>query len=284
MVSASASLSSPYDLPFQAISDLKIPAVLSCALSTLHYCHYLGRELFRLEFRSQAPAQYLAGVFLNAQCGQQAFVQAAAKVVLIAKECLGVIEEGGRLTRCVEGLWDSLKLPSRVALQYSAQRFALWNPEADSDAKPWFSQFWWPFAVVIARITLVARRIFDLLATCWHLHFYMWGLSEALSTDPRIQSEAIDDLLVNLGEVADQVGGQDRRLAKAVAQYRPWIDRALQLMGIQWSAQAIVDTLEDFASRADHVSGALSLPLQGAETACEGAVSVVGALVSRSSK
>ena len=108
----------------------------------------------------------------------------------------------------------------------------------------------------------------------------MWGLSEGLSADPRIQSEAIDDLLVNLGDVADQVGGPDKRLARAVAQYRPWIDRALQLMGIQWSAQAIVDTLEGFAVKADQVSGLLALPLQGAGTACEGAVSVVGELFS----
>ena len=273
-------LTSPYDLPFQAISGLKIPSVLSAALSVLHYCHYLGRELFRLEFRSEAPAQYLAGVFLNAQCGQQDFVRAAAKVVLIAKECLGVVEEGGRLTGCVEGLWESLKLPSTAALQYSAQRFTVWDSDPDDDTKPWFSQFWWPISVVIARITLVVRRVFDLLASCWRLHMNMWGLSEGLSADPRIQSEAIDDLLVNLGDVADQVGGPDKRLARAVAQYRPWIDRALQLMGIQWSAQAIVDTLEGFAVKADQVSGLLALPLQGAGTACEGAVSVVGELFS----
>lgn len=284
MVSMIPTLSSPYNLPFQAISDLKIPSVFSAALSVLHYCHYLGRELFRLEFRTEAPAQYLAGVFLNAQCGQQEFVRAAAKVVLIAKECLGVIEEGGRLTRCVEDLWESLKLPSKVSLQYSAQRFTMPDSDPDDDAKPWFSQFWWPFSIVIARITLIVRRIFNLLASCWYLHLHMWGLSEALSTDPRIQSEAIDDLLVNLGDVADQVGGPDRRLARAVAQYRPWIDRALQLMGIQWSAQAIVDTLEGFTEKADQVSGFLAIPIQGAGTACEGAVSVVGTLVSRTHK
>ena len=275
-------LSSPYDLPFQAISDVQIPSVVSAALSVLHYCHYLGRELFRLEFRSQAPAQYLAGVFLNAQCGQQEFVRAAAKVVLIAKECLGVIEEGGRVARCVEDLWESLKLPSGEALRYSAQRFTVCN--SDSDERPWFSQLWWPFSIVMARISLVVRRLFDLLAGCWNLHMHMWDLSEALSADPRIQSEAIDDLLVNLGEVADQVAGEDRRLVRAVAQYRPWIDRALQLMGIQWSALAIVDTLESFAERAGRVSGLLALPLRSAGIACEGAISVVGTLVSQTPK
>jgi hypothetical protein len=281
MVSVSPPLSSPYNLPLQAISDLGLPSPVSGALSVLHFCHYVGREIFRLEFRTQAPAQYLAGVLLNAQYGQQAFVQVVAKVVLIAKECLGVIEEGGRVTRSIEALWESLVLPRTISLLYSAQRFALSDPEVDGTSKPWFSQFWWPISIVVARINLVARRIFDLLAGCWRLHFYMWGLSEALGADPHILSEAIDDLLVNLGEVADQVGGREGRLARAVAQYRPWIDRVLQLMGINWSAQAIVNTLEGWASGMGHVSSALAIPAQGAADAWKGACSIVSTLITQ---
>jgi hypothetical protein len=280
MVNVLPVLSTPYSLPWQAISDLGIPPVVSGALSVLHFCHYLGRELFRLEFRTEAPAQYLAGVLLNSQCGQHAFVQAAAKVVSIAKECLGVIEEGGRLKTSVEFLCESLQLPHKVSVLYSAQRFAQPDPELAVQSKPWVAWMWWPIAIVISKISLVVRRIFDLLAGCWRLHLSMWSLSEALGSDPHIQSEAIDDILVNLGEIADQVGGQNRRLARAVDQYRPWIDRALQLMGIQWSAQAIVHTLEGFAAGAEQAAEALAIPIQGAGEATCGATALAGSLAS----
>ena len=242
MAGAISAAVSPFRIPLVLVSELPLPPLISVGVKALHYCTHVQRELLRWDARSQSPFLYLGGVLVRSQCDHLPFLRAVAKVVLVARESLRVVESGEEVVRCVEAFYEALKIPSKMALRYRMQRIRL---------KRRFSNHWssclpWQLFVIAERASLVARRALSLLLACWCLHVSMACLSEAITSDG---PAAIDDLFVNIEAIATAVASEEEKMSELVRRNIRWVDRSLQLMGIPLSARDIIRTLDQFSSQ-----------------------------------
>lgn len=239
---------SAFELPTTTLSELHFPPMLSRAVGAIHLCHYMGRVLFRFETRTRAPIQYMAGVVTNAVYGDNRFVQVVAQIVAVARELFAIIEEGGGVLVRWQGVWSACSLPSLPSLVFAENR--LIGGVRIDELVDRLSTF---LSIAVSALQLIALRVAELVAAVWCLNLHLFAMYDAIWLNPNSRSAAIDDVFINLGEVADHIMGTERQLLKAVTEYRALVDTVFQLVHSDCSAQMIIDRLAKIASGVEGV-------------------------------
>lgn len=272
------SISEPFEFSFDTISHLQLPQAASLAVKTIHVCHFLGRAISRLELRHQHPGLYLAGVVANAHLGDTVFLKVAAQIVRIAQVFFSVVEEGGKLVHSWTRLWDAFSPPQWICVPYMGNRLASdeWNLQEGLAPSVLFLP--WPVALIASRVMLVVMRIAEVVSHIWKLNLFLFDLYDAVWLNPHSQSEVIEDLFMNLHDIADQWMSRERRLAQAVDAHRLWIDGLLKLAKVDWSAETLVRLLNGFADQVEGVTQVCAAPAQAIVAMAKGSTAVSAAL------
>ena len=271
----SASLAFPMD----AISFLNLPQPVSLVVRAVHLCNFFGRSIARLEIRQQHPGLYLAGVFANARYGDAEFLRVAAQIVCIAKTFLSVAEDGAQIIHGCSRIDDSLLLTKRIVLPYAENRLTSdrWSAQEGRTLPLLFLP--WPVAHILSHAILLPKRVIGVIQDIWNLNMHLFDMYDAIQMNPHSRSAAIDDLFIDVGDMVGQVIGRERRLSKAVGEYRPWVDAVLRLMGVDSSAQKIIGILDRFADQAQEIKERGEAPAHAAMEVMKGASAVISSFV-----
>jgi hypothetical protein len=273
------SISEPFEFSVDAISHLQLPKAASLAVECVHICHFLGRALSRFELRQRHPGLYLAGVLTNAKFGDFVFLKVAAQIVHLAQVFFSIVEEGGMLVHSCNRLWKAIFPPKWIAVPYMENRLTReeWNLQEGRAPSVLFLP--WPVAFIASNIMLVVMRIVEVVSHIWQLNLYLFDLYDAVWMNSRLQSEAIDDLFMNLHDIAGQFLSRERRLSQAVAAHGQWIDRLLKVMKVDWTAERLEAILNGFADQAEGIGTVCALHGQAMGEMVKGSSSIATALI-----
>lgn len=271
-------IESPCSFSIEAISHLQLPEGVSYAVQCVHLCHFFGRALTRLELRQQNPGLYLAGALANAKFGDHGFLKTVAQIVRIAQVLFATVEEAGELVNSCDRLYASLSFPRWIALPYMRNRLAHPEWRSQEGRAPSILFLPGPVAIVAAVIMLVVLRIGDIVTHLWRLNLCLFDLYDSIWMDPHSQSEMIDDLFLNLHDMADQFLSRERRLARSVAFHRQWVDELLKMAHVNWSAGQLVTTLDGFANQIEGAAGVYAPPIRAMTEMAKSSSAVASAL------
>ena len=278
MVCVCRSISEPFEFSVEAISHLQLPQAASLAVTCVHLCHFLGRALSRLELRQRHPGLYLAGVLANAQLGDTGFLKVTAQIVRIAQVFFSTVESGGKLVHGCNRLWDAISAPKWISVPYMENRLAREEWDLQEGRAPSVLFLPRPLALIASSVMLVVMRIVEVMFYIWQLNLCLFELYDAIWIDPHSQSEAIDDLFINLHDIADQFISRERRLSQAVAAHSQWIDELLKIVKVDWTAERLVSTLNGFADQAEGIAGVCAVPAYAMVEMVKGSSSITAAM------
>lgn len=272
-------MTASFEFSHEAIGRLQLPEPIGVAVTCVHLCHFFGRTLRRLDVRQQHPGLYLAGVLANARFGDSRFLKMAAQVVRIAQVLLKTVEESGRLVHSCQRLADSLHTPKRITLFYMTNRLSHEKWPSQEGRAPSVLFLPTPVAVVASSLMVIVMRIVEIVSHIWRLNLCLFDLYDAVCLDPHSQSEVIDDVFLNLRDIAGQFMSRERRLAHAVASHRQWIDELLKLSHVEWSAHNLAATLNSFADQVEGLSAVSAVPVHTVSQMAQGSLALSAALV-----
>jgi hypothetical protein len=256
------SVPEPFEFSDDAISHLQLPQVASFAVKCVHFCHFYGRSLTRLELRGQHPGLYLAGAFAHAQYGDTGFLKVTAQIIRVAQVLFMTVEESGKIVHSCKRLGDAIHGQQWISVPYMENRITdeKWNLQEGRAPAVLFLP--WPVSYIASRIMLVVMRIVEIISHIWQLNLLLLDLYDAIWMNPYTQAQAIEDVFINAQAVADQFVSRERHLARAVDAHRLWIDELLKLVKVDWSAARLVEVLNSFADKAEGVVQACAAPAQ----------------------
>jgi hypothetical protein len=271
----------PFFPPIDAISFLHLPSPISLVVRSLHGVHFFSRAVRRLEIRQQHPGLYLAGVFFNARYGDTEFLKVTAQVVRIARIFLSLVEQSGQIARDWERLKAAFRVPQLIAVPYGVNRMNARRWKHQEGKAPPHLFLSWPAAIVLSPCTLVSMRVGKLVQDIWELNMHLFDLYDAIQMDPHTRAAAIEELFIDVGQMADDVVGPERRLSKAVREHQRWVDEVLKMLHVKGSAQELADVLDLFADRSRTIGTRAVIPLRVTTELFGGVGAIAGSFFGR---
>jgi hypothetical protein len=273
------SICEPFSFSVDAIAHLDLPTAASWAVRCVHFCHFLGRSLSRLELRRCHPGLYLGGVLANAHYGDTAFLKVAAQLVRLAQVFFSAVEESGKLVLSLNRLQDSMAFSAPMAIPYARNRLLHEQWPHQEGKAPSVLFLPWPINFIASRLLLAARRIAEVAVRIWHLNLCLFDLYDAVWMNPQSRSESMDDIFINLSDIADQCMSRERRLSQAIAAHAQWIDKMLKIVRVDWTATKLAAILNEFADRAETIGRVGAVPGEAMKTMATGSLAVARAMV-----
>ena len=247
MVGIQQGIDSPVEVGRRTVESFAFPNWMAQSFNFIHKVHFFGRTWIRFQRRVESPALYLGGAFLNQQLGDSTVIRVTAQIVLIARILLEAFEDGATIIRSWNAYAQTLEGTDSMTYSYLAE--GLSNPgwsreEGRLMGELFFSE---KIAIVAHRVYLVVTRFFHFISAVAKLSFRLLELYDAIMIDPFTQAAAIDDLLIELAYIGDHVGGDRCRLERAVEMYKPMINKTLDVLCLNWTADGLTKKLGDLA-------------------------------------
>lgn len=278
MAAIQQGISTPLEVGRQTIQEFHFPTWLARGFYFIHKVHFLGRTWIRFQRRIESPSLYLGGAFLNQQLGDSTVIRVTAQIVLIARILVEAVEDGANIVRSWNAYTEVLEGTDDKTSSYLCEGLSTreWSREEGKVMGELF--FSKQIAIMAHRIYVVTARLFQFLEAVFKLSYRMLELYDAILIDPYGRTVAIDDLLIELAALGDHVGGENRRLEKAIEMYRPMVNKTFELLHLNWTADGLTKKVQSLADGSTGIRKAYNRAEEVAQTAGQGVKAIAGGL------